>query len=473
LSILSDIRKGESRKIEFKEYLPESSKISKTIISFSNGAGGKLIIGVNDKGEITGVSEDEVLEIPDKISNIVYDSCYPAIIPEIYIENIKGKNVIIVEVFPGNLKPYYLKSKGKLKGTYIRVGATNKLSDEEMIMELERQRRNISFDEECVYDYDLAKINLSKLNNDFYRFTKKELNEENLINLKLIKEEHGIKYATRALILLTDSNLFSYARIKCARFKGKDTYEFIDQKELTGPIYEQVEEAIKFAKAHINKHGKITELQRIDEYEIPIVAIREIIANAVVHRDYSISGADIKFAIFDDRIEITSPGLLPKTLDIEDIKIGRSEIKNKVIARFFKEIKFIEEWGTGIKRIIKSCTLAGLEEPQFIETGMFFKVIIKKNNNDKVAISVDKVAISGDKIRESHERFSIDSTRIQLSDAESKIILYLKEYEVITNRKAREITGMSSSGVRKVFEGLVQKNLIIAYGDKKSRYYKL
>lgn len=186
--------------------------------------------------------------------------------------------------------------------------------------------------------------------------------------------------------MLTDNNLFNYARIKCARFKGKDTYEFIDQKELTGPIYEQVEEAIKFAKAHINKSGKITELQRIDEYEIPIVAIREIIANAVVHRDYSISGADIKFAIFDDRIEITSPGLLPKTLDIEDIKIGRSEIKNKVIARFFKEIKFIEEWGTGIKRIIKSCTDAGFEEPIFIETGMFFKVIIKKNNNDKVAI---------------------------------------------------------------------------------------
>lgn len=340
------------------------------------------------------------------------------------------------------------------------------MSDEEMIMELERQRRNISFDEECVYDYNLANINISKLNNDFYRFTEKELNEENLINLKLIREEHGIKYATRALILLTDSSLFNYARIKCARFKGKDTYEFIDQKELTGPIYEQVEEAIKFAKAHINKHGKITELQRIDEYEIPIVAIREIIANAVVHRDYSISGADIKFAIFDDRIEITSPGLLPKTLDIEDIKIGRSEIKNKVIARFFKEIKFIEEWGTGIKRIIKSSTLAGLEEPQFIETGMFFKVIIKKNNNDKVAIS-------GDKIRESDERFSVDSSRNQLSDAENKIILYLKEYETITNRKAREITGLSSSGVRKVFEGLVQKNLIIAYGDKKSRGYKL
>lgn len=466
LSTLLDINKGESRKLEFKEYLPESSKISKTVIAFSNGAGGKLIIGVNDNSEITGISSDEALEIPDKISNIIYDSCYPAIIPEIYIENINGKNIIVVEIFPGNLKPYYIKSKGKLKGTYIRVGATNKLSDEEMIMELERQKRNISFDEECVYDLALTDLDFSKLKNDFLRYTERELSKESFINLKLIKEEHGIKYATKALILLTDSNLFDYARIKCARFKGNDIGEFIDQKELEGPLYEQVENAMNFAKTHINKSGKITDLQRIDEYEIPIIAIREAISNAVVHRDYSISGADIKFAIFDDRIEITSPGLLPKTLDIEDIKIGRSEIKNKVIARFFKEIRFIEEWGTGIRRIIKSCIDAGLEEPEFMETGMFFKVVIKKKFIDKVVISTDKVAISGEKI-------TVDNCEVQLSESEDKIINYLKEYRSITNKEAREITKLSSSGVRKIFKGLVQKKLIIAFGNKKSRYYKL
>lgn len=171
-----------------------------------------------------------------------------------------------------------------------------------------------------------------------------------------------------------------------------------------------------------------------------------------MHRDYSISGADIKFAIFDDRIEITSPGLLPKTLDIEDIKMGKSEIRNKVIARFFKEIRFIEEWGTGISRIIKSCTDAGLEEPEFIETGMFFKVIIKKKSSDKVAIS---------------------SHKIGLNDSENKIIEYLKKNRSITNKESRVITNLSSSGVRKIFDSLVQKKLIVAVGDKKSRYYIL
>lgn len=466
LSILLEIEKGESRKLEFKEHFPESIKISKTIVAFANGAGGKLIVGIDDNGKVTGVSDDEILEIPDKISNIIYDSCYPAIIPEIYTANIEGKKIIVVEIFPGNLKPYYIKNKGKLKGTYIRVGATNKLADEEMIMELERQKRNISFDEEIVYDYELSNIGLSDLKKDFYRYTEKELNEEKLINLKLIKEENGKKYCTKALILLTDNKLFDYARIKCARFKGTHTSEFIDQKEFNTSLYEQVENAMTFAKTHINKSGKITELQRIDEYEIPLVAIREAISNAIVHRDYSISGADIKFAIFDDRIEITSPGLLPKTLDIEDIKIGRSEIRNKIIARFFKEIRFIEEWGTGISRIIKSCTDVGIEEPQFIETGMFFKVVIKKKSSDKVAISSDKVAISGDKV-------AISGEKIELSDNENRIIEYLKKNESITNKESRELSNLSSSGVRKIFDSLVQKRLIVPVGNKKSRYYIL
>ena len=119
---------------------------------------------------------------------------------------------------------------------------------------------------------------------------------------------------------------------------------------------------------------------------------------------------------------------------------------------YYEKIRFIEEWGTGISRIIKSCTEAALEEPEFIETGMFFKVVIKKKSSDKVLISSDK---------------------IQLSDSENKIIQYLKKNESITNKESRAITNLSSSGVRKVFDSLVQKNLIVPIGDNKSRYYVL
>lgn len=458
MELIDDIINGESKKIEFKQTLPHKSKIIKTAVAFSNAAGGKILIGVKDNKEILGISDEEVLDLPDRISNIIYDNCYPTIIPEIYIKNIEGKNILVVEIYPGNLKPYYIKSKNKLKGTYIRVGATNRPADKEVIIELERQKRNVSFDEEILYDYNLDQLDLKPFMNDCSELIGKEINENDLVNLKLLREENGIKYATNALIFLADkNNYYDYSRIKCAKFKGDNVNEFIDQKEFSGPLYEQIINAEKFAKTYIAKKGTILGLQRKDQYEIPIIAIREALINAVVHRDYSISGSDIKFSIFDNRLEIISPGNLPKTLDISDIKEGKSEIRNKIIARFFKEINYIEQWGTGIRRMINACKESDLEEPEFKEPGMFFKVTINKKSTSKVPVSTDKVTISTDKLNKN----------------ELKITKYLENYNTITNKDVREITGLSESGAKKVLRNMVGKNLVIAIGVNKSRYYIL
>lgn len=315
--------------------------------------------------------------------------------PEIYFENINGKNVLIVEVFPGATKPYYLKSDGKNKGTYVRTGATNRLADEEMILDLERQKRNISFDEEVVNNKKIDDLDIEKLKTDFSYLTGKTLSVEDLFNLKIMTKVNNDTYPTVGRILLAGKDDFmEYARIKCARFKGNDVNEFIDQKEFGGAIYIQAEMAMNFVKTYLEKSVKLEGLQRKDNYAIPLDAVREALINAIVHRDYSISGADIKLAIFDDRIEITSPGNFPKSLDINDILSGRSEIRNKVLARFFREINYIEQWGTGIRKIITLCEENGLKRPLFLESGMFVKVILYK---DKVSESVGKVAESSGK----------------------------------------------------------------------------
>jgi ATP-dependent DNA helicase RecG len=262
-----------------------------------------------------------------------------------------------------------------------------------------------------------------------------------------------------------------YARVKCARFKGSDTDEFIDQKVFDGPLYLQVEKTINFAKTYIAKAGKVKNgLQRRDHYEMPLLAICEAIVNAVVHRDYSLSGSDIKFAIFDDQIEITYPGVLPKTLDIHDITIGRSEIRNRVIARFFNEIGFIEQRGTGIQKIITSCLDSGLEQPKFIESGYFFKVIISKRpsqqrkRSDKINIGSVGVAKSGDKVATSSDK---------LTESERIIVDYLESHDSVTNKVARDVTGLSSSGARKSLSKLTAKNLIEPIGERKNRLYRL
>jgi len=429
------IEKGEGKTIEFKRTLPDGNHIAKTVIAFSNMAGGKIIIGIEDKtAKVIGINDDEAMDFPDKISNIIHERCHPFILPEIYLVYINDAKVLVVEVFPGALKPYYLKNKGKRDGTYIRVGATNKKADMEMIMELERQKRNISFDEELDYELDEKSLDMERLKSDFHRYTGRSLSQNDLLNLKILKEEHGKIYPTiGGLLLAGKTNYLEYGRIKCARFKGTNMDIFIDQKEFTGPLYQQVEEAMKFAHIFIALSGKVEGLQRIDRYEVPLEVIREAVVNAVVHRDYSISGSDIKFAIFDDRIEVTSPGDLPRSLEIEDIIAGRSEIRNKVIARFFKEIEFIEQWGSGIRKMLRLLKQDGLPDPQFRESGLFFKIIIYKKETQETTI-------------ETTTETTTKTTAKASGEIEKTTPKTLSEEDISTSREITEATTIENTG---------------------------
>ncbi|MCX6583360.1 MAG: putative DNA binding domain-containing protein [Candidatus Aminicenantes bacterium] len=438
------IKKGESKTIEFKETLSEGNNIAKTIIAFSNMAGGKIVIGVEDKsGKIIGIDDDQALDFPDKLSNIVHDKCHPFILPEIYLEYIDEKKILVVEIFPGAFKPYYLKQKGKKEGTYIRVGATNKPADMEMIMELERQKRNISFDEELDYELNEDSLDMERLKTDFRELTGKEMSSNDLLNLKILKKEHDKIHPTiGGLLLAGKTGYLEYARVKCARFKGNNMDEFIDQKEFSGPLYHQVEEAMKFAQVYIAKSGKVVGLRRIDRYEVPLDVIREALVNAVVHRDYSITGSDIKFAIFDDRIEITSPGALPRSLEIEDIIAGRSEIRNKVIARFFKEIEFIEQWGNGIRKILRLLKESGLKEPLFRESGLFFKIIIYK----KTTTIIDKDNAK-ETTKETTEKTTIETNGVTIKETPKDITVNDLETFKIAEKTTKETNGNTTKEI--------------------------
>jgi ATP-dependent DNA helicase RecG len=452
------IKKGESKTIEFKEKLPDGNNIAKTVVAFSNMAGGKIIIGVKDRTDkIIGISDYEALDFPDRISNIIHERCYPFILPEIYVENVDEAKVLVVEIFPGSLKPYYLKNKGKKEGTYIRVGATNKKADMEMIMELERQRLNISFDEELNYELDETSLDIDRLKSDFYQYTEKNMTFNDFLNLKILKKEHDRIHPTiGGLLLAGKTNYMEYARIKCARFRGSTMDEFIDQKEFAGPLYQQVEDAMKFAEIYIAKSGKVQGLRRINRYEVPLEVIREALVNAVTHRDYSISGSDIKFAIFDDKIEITSPGALPRSLEIEDIIRGRSEIRNKVIARFFNEIDFIEQWGVGIRKMIRLMRQNGLSEPQFRESGLFFKVILSKTKTFEEAEAKTERILT-----------STSTSTSSNSKVVSKLIELIKRNPHIRLKELAEPLNMTVHGVRFHLKKLKQEGILKRIGSRK------
>ncbi len=346
----------ESRRLEFKETWPGGSSIARTAIAFANGAGGRIVFGVKDNPrEIIGVPEEEIFKLEEKAASHIFDQCSPALIPEIYIQNAEGKSLLVVEIYPGYQKPYFLKSKGKHKGTYVRVGSENRVASEETLIALERAGRKISFDEVVTYELTVEKLDLEMFKTDYIKISGKTLNKKKLENLGLFVKERNLLYPTNAAVLLSESTLkkrlFPYAKIECARFKGTETKVFLDQTTIDGPIYRGIEPCMAFIKRNIALGSKIGEVYREDRWEYPLEAVREALINAVIHRDYSILGSDIKVAIFDDMLEITSPGPLPDNLPPNALGTGRSEIRNRVLAPVFKELRLIEAWGTGIQKM--------------------------------------------------------------------------------------------------------------------------
>jgi ATP-dependent DNA helicase RecG len=338
---LSEIlNQPEGRRLEFKASLPGNTELAKTIIAFANDAGGELYLGIQDSPrEVVGIDEERLIELEEKISSIIHDQCVPVILPEILFQNHNGRYVIVIIIHKGSSPPYFLKSRGMATGTFIRVGSTNRQASSDIIEELERQKHNISFDSELVFQKTADEINLRSFEEFFLEKTGEKLTKQVLSKLELFKNEQGKGLPTHALILLSDDKLrkqlFPYAKIECARFKGSTPGNFIDQKSIDSSIGLQAEQAYQFVLRHISQGSTdYTGVYRNDHWEYPIIAIREVIRNAVIHRDYSLTGKDIKIAIFDDKIEITSPGKLMPSVDFSDMESGQSDIEIKLWPRF-------------------------------------------------------------------------------------------------------------------------------------------
>ena len=460
------ITQGENKRVEFKEQLPKNESIVKTIIAFSNTSGGKLIVGVNDNREIVGIDDKNIFELQDKIASLIFDSCYPNILPEIYTLNVEGKLLLVIEVFRGNLLPYYLKKEGKNNGTYIRVGATNRKASFEHIVELERQRRNISYDEEENFEYALETFDLNIIYQEFKKVDK-SCNAQKLKNIKLIKELNGTLMATNALAIVFGK--LDNVMIKCARFKGTSMETFIDKKEFTGNLFTILEESIKFLQNHLYLNAKIEGMRRVEEYEIPLLALREIVLNAIIHRDYT-RNSDIKIAIYDDIVEIISVGGFVNGLTIDEISNGRSELRNKVVANLFKELNFIESWGSGVEKVRKSCSENGIkfelaEKGSFVEAVFYRPKVSETTNYDRlVPNSAEKPSESIGKVSESIGK---------VSDNEQIIIDYIQNHSKITSKDVESLLALKEARARRILKEMVEKGLIIRLGRGRSTYYVL
>ena len=303
---------GESKNIEFKREIPaRHDKFLKDVIAFANTNGGKCIIGIDDEAlEVVGIGEQSPFKMSDTISTMISDACTPYIEHDIYPATVEDKTVLVIDVFPGKHRPYYIESKGKENSTYIRVNGTSRVAEPTVLRELELQGRNLSYDcmIEIGVDFDERKaldfchkahqIALSNCKNDDEKLSLKELTMGKLQDMGVIGKNGKYLAPTNAFMLLTENTL-KFATVQCALFKGNDRDVFLDKKEFDGPIYEQLSAAFNFVLRHINNGAVIDGLFREDVYELPLKAIREMLANAIIHRSYLID-SKIQVSIFDE-----------------------------------------------------------------------------------------------------------------------------------------------------------------------------
>lgn len=406
---LDEIKNNESKNIEFKEVIPQDyKKFLKTIVAYSNCAGGKIIFGIQD-GTLKPVGiKDDIHQTIDRLTNIISDSVTPQIIPNIYAEKVEGVEVIVLEVFHGSNTPYYITSLGKEKGTFIRTIGSTRHADELMLRELTLSGLDRSYDE-LVFEHKALSIeDIDRIRKALYKFAKensehpdnvKELTIGKMESWKLIHDVEGKFYPSNTYMMLQENNPFQFMTIQCARFKGTERVVFIDKKEYDGPIYEQIDNAHKFVLNHINMGLVGDGLASSKHFEIPTKVIREIICNAVGHRQIRAHSC-VQVAVYDDRVEVTSPGGFFGGLTLEKMLQGRTAIRNTCIANVLSYVELIEHWGTGIQRVLTLCKEAGIREPEFIDFGDALRVniyrpsyksnLIGEQDTEQVSVQVNE-----------------------------------------------------------------------------------
>jgi ATP-dependent DNA helicase RecG len=376
VDLIELLKRPEGKTLEFKRDLSAPDGALKTIVAFANTAGGTLLLGVEDRSRhVRGV--DEPLDVEERAANLISDSIAPRLVPEIEVLPWRRTQVLAIQVHPSPSRPHYLTREGLDQGVYVRVGSTNRRADRPLIEELRRFARGEGFDEQPLPELDSEALDFRAASESFAPVRK--LGRRDLETLRLVTAYQGRTVPTVGGVLLFGRHRerhFPDAWIQAGRFQGGDKSRILDRAEFHSYPVRAIEDAIGFVQKHTLQGAEIGAVRRKERWSLPPVVVREAVINAVAHTDYAQRGAPIRLSIFDDRLEVENPGLLPFGLTVEDLHHGVSKLRNRVIGRVFHTLGLIEQWGSGVQRMISACREAGLGPPGFEEISTRFRVTV-------------------------------------------------------------------------------------------------
>ena len=358
---------AENKTTEFKREYTED--IKNTIIAFANCDGGMLYIGVNDDGTACGV--DNVDDTMLRVTNAIRDAVRPDVTMFVECDNdlMDEKPIVRVTVQRGTARPYYLYGKGiRPEGVFVRQGASTVPATDAAILNMIKETSGDSYEEARSLEQSLT-FNKAA---DFFEKREIEFGKAQMRTLHLIGDDDT--YTNLAFLLSEQCTHM----IKLAVFEGSKKSVFKDRKELSRSLLEQMEEAFNYIDRYNRTRAEFSGLDRLDMRDYPPEAIREALLNAIVHRDYSFSGATL-ISIFEDRIEFVTIGGLVKGITLDDVKLGISVLRNQQLANIFYRLRLIEAYGTGILKI-NECYDDYDVKPLIETTGNAFKITLPNTN---------------------------------------------------------------------------------------------
>ncbi len=349
------IRQGESARIEFKSSFQK--EVIETLSAFADTQGGMVLVGISDAGQAVGVSI-QAETIQGWISQCKQITS-PRVIPDIELVQIENLTVAVVSIDEFPVKPV------ACKGRYFkRVGNANHQMTATEISDAHIKLINSSWDYHLDPEHSLATISEQKVKTFADAVGVHAAFDVMLEKFELVKQSRP----TFACHLLFSKNDVFLSTIEAGRFASPTLIK--DSITSRDTLIEQVQRLMDFMVKHTNKAYIITGNPRREErWDYPMDALREIIINMIVHRDYR-SANDSTIKVYDDRIEFFNPGVLLDDLTVEKIKTGnyKSHLRNKQIATIFKELELIEKYGSGVRRVIDTFVAYGLSEPEFEAT---------------------------------------------------------------------------------------------------------
>jgi len=385
--ILALIATGESDTIEFKRTVDNLESIAGEIVAFANVNGGRLLFGVEDNGLTSGLSDANA--IFQTLTNICRDRCIPPVSPVLEQVTVDGKELIVLTVKPElNRQKPYRTAGGRF---YVRIGRDKKDATGRELIRIAQAAGELHYDESPVWGTTLADFSLPAF--EAYHRTQfglsvaeqVEQSDLDLVqllrNLRLIHELDGQIVVSVACLLLfgeQPQRFMPHSRLSAVAFAGVDEdSDILDRREITGRLPTIIDDAKAFLERNIRQPAIEHGFRREDILLYDRRALGEAVVNAIAHRDYSLSGSQIRLFLFQDRLEVRSPGRLPNSVALENIKLGVHAERNRAIATLLTQLGYMSAIGTGVPRLIirLSRQLSG-REPEFELVGEELRVRI-------------------------------------------------------------------------------------------------